>query len=136
MFFCFTTHDTKRKTKTTIWIDGPSSNKLLLGCSLCEEDESRRPIQTTDLNFLICKPKGTVVEHDVNCDLTFMLNTICDIGATVQSKFDYLDDFIPVYLFMDNAGGTAQSQLNKNILIYSRRNSTLLLNGSLQTHLN
>ena len=105
LYFCYTTYNQKKKVKSTVWIDGPSNEKLLSGHSLYDKKGNKRKVEMTDLKLLIHKPKGTVLERNVNCDSTFMLNTVREIGAAVRSKFDYLDDFIPVYLFMDNAGG-------------------------------
>ena len=70
-----------------------------------KEDGSVRPVKITDLRLVVRKPKGTVVERDVSCDSTFMLENIREIGGAVRSKYHYLDDFVPIYLFMDNAGG-------------------------------
>lgn len=34
-----------------------------------------------------------------------MLESIQEIGGAVHSKYQYLDNFVPIHLFMDNVGG-------------------------------
>ena len=54
---------------------------------------------------MVRKEKGTITERDVNCNSAFMLSTICKIGEAILCNYHYLYTFIPINLFMDNAGG-------------------------------
>ena len=86
-------------------MDGHPSHGLIANRVVTNEDGSVRPVEITDLRLVVKKPKGTVVERDVSCDSTFMLENIREIGSAVCSKYHYLDDFVSIYLFMDNSGG-------------------------------
>ena len=107
---CFNSHnkvtyDPVKKKKVTIWLDGHSDEPLINTRLLRKENGTVRALTISDLKLLVRKPRGTMVVKDVNCDSTFMLETICEIGTAVCSKFHYLDPFVPIHLFMDNAGG-------------------------------
>jgi len=51
-----------------------------------------------------CAPNDPIIE-DVNCDSTFMLETVDRIGKSIRHKMNWVDPDKPIYLFQDNAGG-------------------------------
>jgi hypothetical protein len=59
-------------------------------------------------------------EKDVNCDNTFMLDNIHDIGKSIRDKFHWVPVWEPIHLFIDNAGGhgtnAAKDQYEKILL--------------------
>ena len=105
MYFTYTTHDARQKKNVTVWLDGPRNLSLTNGRSIYSESGQHRPLLISDINLMVKKPKGTTVERDINCDSGFMLSVIREIGTAVCNTYHYLDSFVPIYLFMDNAGG-------------------------------
>ena len=86
-------------------MDGHSDEPLINTRLLRKENGTVHLLTISDLKLLVRKPRGTMVVKDVNCNSTFMLETIREIVTAVCSKFHYLDPFVPIHLFMDNAGG-------------------------------
>ena len=66
-----------------------------------------------DLTLKVNPQKGKILEKDISCDLAFMLDHIRDIGASVRNAYSHLDENVPVYLFVDNAGGHGKIEVKK-----------------------
>jgi hypothetical protein len=47
---------------------------------------------------------GTESEKDMNCDTSFMLDNIHEIGQSIRRKMDFVPVWEPIHLFIDNAG--------------------------------
>ena len=68
-------------------------------------------IEDCILHRFICK--GTTIERDTTCDSNFMMEHIRLIGKSIREKFHWVDDFIPIFLIMDNAGGHGTNKTKK-----------------------
>ena len=45
------------------------------------------------------------METDVNCDTSFMLDSIHEIGSSIQAKMKWVPKTDPIHLFIDNVRG-------------------------------
>ena len=70
-----------------------------------------RPLTLKDLKLQVNVLKDTEVTKDVNCDSTFMMNTMNKIGTSIRSHYSFLPKTTPIYLFMDNAGGHGKTEI-------------------------
>ena len=68
-------------------------------------NQEPRPLTLHDIFVQVQVQPGTIVQEDVSCDSEFMLDTVHDIGAAIRSKMYFVSPKVPIYLFMDNAGG-------------------------------
>ena len=67
---------------------------------------------------------GTRLDRDCNCNLTYMLENVHDIGKVIRSKYHFVKDDVPIFLIMDNAGGMALMQQNWNMKRFWQNNTT------------
>ena len=72
-----------------------------------------RALQVTDLTLKVNPQKGKILEKDISCDSQFMLNHIREIGSSIRRAYDFLEPNVPVYLFIDNAGGHGKIEVKK-----------------------
>ena len=56
---------------------------------------------------------GVQVEKDITCDSQFMMDSIFEIGTAIQSSFHWVPQDVPIYLYMDNAGGHGINEIKK-----------------------
>ena len=66
---------------------------------------SDRPIELADFTLHVRVPRGKISEQDCSCDTKFMMDVIHEIGAAICAKKPHVPNWIPIHLFMDNAGG-------------------------------
>ena len=64
-----------------------------------------RKLTFDDINIHVRVKRGASVEKDVNCDTSFMMKSIHEIGKSIRDKMDWVPVWEPVHLFLDNAGG-------------------------------
>ena len=64
-----------------------------------------RNITAYDLYAQVIVPSGTEVEDDCSCDSAFMLKVVDEIGTSIRKSFHWVEPDVPIYLYMDNAGG-------------------------------
>jgi hypothetical protein len=64
-----------------------------------------RKLTSDDITIHVRVDSGTESERDVNCDSSFMLDNIHEIGQAIRSKMDFVPIWEKIHLFIDNAGG-------------------------------
>ena len=106
MVCSYRTYPTKTgKTVKVVRIDRSSETPL---CDIRFRPKCKgrtRPLTLDDITLHIRVERGSNRECDVNCDTTFMLNSIHDIGKSIRDKMDFVPVWEPIHLFIDNAGG-------------------------------
>ena len=60
-------------------------------------------------------PKGTVTEKDVSCDSSFMKEVMAKVGIKIREYYSFVPHDVPIYLFMDNAGGHGKKQSKRSM---------------------
>jgi hypothetical protein len=102
----YSTYTTARTNTKTIVRLGWDDKDLILGHRIRTVPQGEdRPIELADFTLHLRVPSGTEYEKDCNCDSTFMLNTVREIGKAIREKMPHVPAWIPIHLFMDNAGG-------------------------------
>ena len=106
--------------KTSKWIClGRGDGYLLKNRVITNKRGNTRNLKWKDLTLHRNIKPGTKLCRDTTCDLEFMLSHIDDIGQAIRTKYHWVDKKVPIYLFMDNAGGhgtTDTKQQYENIL--------------------
>ena len=83
-----------------------NSNQVIDSINIrTKEGGPLRKICLDDLTLHVRVERGTKVETDVNCDTTFMLDSIDEIGSSIREKMKWVPKTDPIHLFIDNAGG-------------------------------
>ena len=59
--------------------------------------------------------KGNIIEKDISCDSSFMMNHIKHIGVSIQSAYSFVDMAHLIYLFVDDAGGHGKVEVKKTV---------------------
>jgi len=62
------------------------------------------PLAIGDVSMSVQYEQGKMIEEDVNCGSTFMLNNIRAIGKAICESFHWVLPSEKIYLHMDNAG--------------------------------
>ena len=44
-------------------------------------------------------------EVDVTCDSVYILRIMPEVGKNLRDKFDWVPEEVPIFLYIDNAGG-------------------------------
>ena len=91
--------------------DGPLLNGRKLKYKRKDGTVGERLLNINDLTLKVNPQKGKVLEKDISCDSAFMLDHIRDIGKSIREAYSFLDQNIPVYLFIDNAGGHGKTDV-------------------------
>ena len=80
----------------------------------------QRNLQFSDITLHVRVKRGSQSESDVNCDTKFMLESIGEVGRAIRDKMNFVPEWEPIYLFIDNAGGhgtnEGKSQYEKILL--------------------
>jgi hypothetical protein len=95
----------KTKTKTVVRLNRESKDVINLIDIRTKHGGPLRKIHLDDLTLHVRVERGSKREADVNCDTSFMLDTIDEIGSSIRSKMWWVPKTDPIYLFIDNAGG-------------------------------
>ena len=66
---------------------------------------SKRQLRTDKYQLVVRMEKGDLREEDCSCDSKFMAKTMPEVGAAIRAKYAGVPRHIPIYLFLDNAGG-------------------------------
>ena len=104
-----TYNSTGTKTKWIRWSDGFFSKNR----KITNKDGSVCDLGLDDiLLFKNIKP-GTLISKDTTCDSEFMMRVVRDIGTAIRASFHWVDKKIPIFLFMDNAGGHGTNKTKK-----------------------
>ena len=72
---------------------------------------AERKLRLKDVDLRVNPKSGRMVEHDIMCDSTFMMDNIHDIGRAIRKTYSFLPSKHPVYLFMDNARGHSKTEV-------------------------
>lgn len=62
-------------------------------------------LELDDVELFVAVQQGDVVDEDVSCDSTFMLDVIPKIGEALRKSYHWVPPEEKVFLVMDNAGG-------------------------------
>ena len=81
--------------------------------TICTKSGAIRKLKIEDciLHRFICK--GTTLERDTTCDSKFMMENIRLIGKSIREKFHWVEEVVPIFLIMDNAGGHGTNDTKK-----------------------
>jgi hypothetical protein len=74
------------------------------------EAEVTGPLTINDINLSYFLEHGTIINHDINCYSTFMLQNLPPIGAEMHHQMPWVPRKQPIFLVMDNTGGTIQGK--------------------------
>jgi hypothetical protein len=103
---------TRNGKRNVVRINENESNKFVLEGRTCVNKDGRKVnLQLKDLNLHVKIEKGEEVEKDETCDSSFMMDTIFEIGTSIRTSFKWVPEDVPIYLFMDNAGGHGTDQV-------------------------
>ena len=72
-----------------------------------------RSLNINDLELRVNTKKGRIIERDITCDSSFMMDHMRDIGKSIRDTYSFLPNDHPIYLFMDNAGGHGKTEIKK-----------------------
>ena len=70
-----------------------------------EEETELSNHDLSKLSIEVLYERGEMMERDINCDSTFMLNHLDDVGSQIRIKFGWVPFNEEIDLVMDNAGG-------------------------------
>ncbi|MGH3054917.1 MAG: hypothetical protein ACRDL7_08070, partial [Gaiellaceae bacterium] len=70
-----------------------------------EQQQPGRALTMNDIQLHVEMQSGDIVDEDVSCDSTYMLSIMATIGQELRTKFHWVNQQIPIYLFLDNTGG-------------------------------
>jgi hypothetical protein len=107
LILSYCTYPTRRtNTKKTVRVDYSDGHKILDRTIRTDAGGEARPIIMSDFTLHVRRNPGDTYQEDINCDSSFMLSTIHEIGHAIRfDKMDWVPVWEPIYLFMDNAGG-------------------------------
>jgi hypothetical protein len=100
-----------------------------------QQGGSDRPLTIKDLEVHVCVLHNSLLEEDMTCDSSFMLDTVYEIGIAVHAAFHWVSQDDPIILFMDNAGGHGSDDTKKEFVSELKNGLTLQLNGKYPTWL-
>jgi hypothetical protein len=89
---------------------------LLANRFVKQQDGSDRKLTIKDLEVHVCIVHDTLLEEDITCDSSFMLDTMYEIGITVCAAFHLVSQDDPIILIMDNAGGHGSDDTKKEFV--------------------
>ena len=98
--------------------DNETNQCVLQGRTCIHERGNKRQLTLKDLTLHVVMDAGLDSEKDITCDLQFMIDSINGIGFTICHPFHWLPYGVPIYLYMDNAGGHGTDEIKKNMLVY------------------
>ena len=64
-----------------------------------------RPLDLQDCRLVVKCKRGQEREVDVSCNSKYMLQVMPIVGDAIRNKFHWVPDEIPIFLYIDNAGG-------------------------------
>ena len=70
-----------------------------------------RQLKMKDLDLRVNPKSGRLVEKDISCDSSFMMDHIRAIGQSIRNTYSFLEATHPIHLFMDNAGGHGKTEV-------------------------
>jgi hypothetical protein len=106
MVCSYRTYTTVRSKKTKVVRLDRKFDKTLSDVLIRPVAKGRtRPLTIEDITLHVRVERGSTRESDVNCDNTFMMDTIHEIGKAIRDKMDHVPVWEPIHLFIDNAGG-------------------------------
>ena len=73
-------------------------------------------LKLSDITLHVRVEAGSYYEKDINCDSTFMLGAIREVGQAIRDKMHYIPNWEPIYLFMDNAGGHGTDKVKEEYI--------------------
>ena len=102
----YTTYSTQQtNTKKIVRLDWDDKDLILNHQIHTVPGGSDWPIELTDFTLHVRVPRGKISEQYCSCDTKFMMDIIHEIGAAIRAKMPHVPYWIPIHLFMDNAGG-------------------------------
>ena len=93
--------------------DGPVLTNRKIKFKNKEGEVCERALNINDLELRVNPQKGKMVERDITCDSSFMMDHIRMIGKGIRDAHSFLPNDHPIYLFMDNAGGHGKTEIKK-----------------------
>jgi hypothetical protein len=93
-------------TSKVIRIDRKDKDRVLEGRLIRTKAKgTARQLTLKDLTLHLRLNRGDTYQKDINCDSEFMLSSIREVGKAIRDKFHWVPAWVPIFLFMDNAGG-------------------------------
>ena len=126
---CLSYHTyTRGGNKQVVRIQESDINKLVLeGRSCVNKKGDKANLQLKDLTLHVKIDKGEEVEKDETCDSQFMMDTIFEIGDSIRTSFKWVPRDVPIYLFMDNAGGHGTDQVKDEYVKILKRKFNIIV---------
>ena len=72
---------------------------------ICSKSGRLRNLKVEDCILHRFLHAGMTLERDTTCDSKFMMTHIRLIGESIRKKYYWVEDLVPIFLIMDNAGG-------------------------------
>jgi hypothetical protein len=84
----------------------PGRDENTKQCKYIEDDDASVPdVSLGGYTLMVKFEKGDKREVDVSCDSNFMEETMPQVGKAIRDAYSWVDSDIPIYLYLDNAGG-------------------------------
>lgn len=114
--FSYTTLN-KNGNKKVVRFGQDDTNKYFLANRFVkQQDGSDRPLTINDLEVHVRVVRDSLLEEDITCDSSFMLDTVYEIGIAIRAAFHWVSQDDPIILFMDNAGGHGSKDTKKEFV--------------------
>ena len=123
------THSKNGKhTKSIRRIKENETNEFVLkGRTYIDQRGNEKKLTLEDLTLHVVTDAGSEYEKDITCDSEFMMNSIDEIGIAIRDSFHWVPRDVPIYLYMDNAGGHGTDDIKKEYVSILKRSYNIIV---------